>query len=387
MNRFLVSLGIGTVLIVGFFVFKINFPFDKTVTNPPPPPPDSFSESRNQFSPPPPEKTKTLVTPAVESATPIANATQSCLNTQSQNFDCYESYYRGLIKNQGLKAAFDDLKKRYDTNAYVKSQCHPLTHVIGRAAVEDSYGSVAEAYTNGDSFCWSGYYHGVLEGIIGKIGRRRLFDEIDTVCADIPGKAKYSFDYYNCVHGLGHGIMAITNTELFESLTICDRLSGVWERSSCWSGVFMENVIVDGKNHFTKYLKPDNPLYPCDAINGKYRQVCYLMQTSYMLKVTAYDFPKVFGLCRTVENEYFDTCFQSLGRDASGSTVSDIERTKAYCLLGQSYREQSNCVIGAVKDFVSYHHSDKEANEFCGALPNDLQAVCRSTAESYYTVF
>jgi len=304
-----------------------------------------------------------------------------------QDFDCYEKYYRSLVaQSNGIKLAFDDLKRRYALNGYVQSQCHPLTHVIGQAAVEH-FPNVADAYREGDSFCWSGYYHGVMEGIVGRFGREQALLGLDKICAAIPGKTKYSFDYYNCVHGLGHGLMAISNDELFESLHDCNSLTGSWERGSCYSGVFMENVIVDGKNHVTKYLKPKEPLYPCNAVEEPYKQACYLMQTSYMLKVSNRDFGKLFEWCKDADAGYVDTCYQSAGRDASGSTVSNIIKTKELCLLGKDDRQRSNCVIGAVKDFISYFHSDVQARELCAALPSNLQKTCLDTAASYYKTF
>lgn len=309
-----------------------------------------------------------------------------CVNDASQKFDCYEQYYQNLVKTQGVSAAFANLRTEFGLNSYISSQCHPLAHVIGSAAV-DKYPTVAEAYTHGDSFCWSGYYHGVLEGVVAKIGRQKLPDELNTICDGIPGKASYSFDYYNCVHGLGHGVMAFTQNELFDSLKLCDRISGTWEQSSCHSGVFMENVIVDNKNHFTKYLKPDNPLYPCDAVDAKYKNTCYLMQTSYMLKVTSGNFNKVFDLCSTLEDAYRPTCYQSLGRDASGRSTSDVTATKDACELGKNAEQRSNCVIGAVKDFISYFHSDTQARQLCNALATDLRTLCLSTTESYYKSF
>ncbi|MDO8617473.1 MAG: hypothetical protein Q7N87_01090 [Candidatus Uhrbacteria bacterium] len=315
-----------------------------------------------------------------------AELNQIC-NGYEQDFDCYEKYYRSLaMKANGIKLAFNDLKRRYAINGYVQSQCHPLTHVIGQAAVE-RFPNVADAYTQGDSFCWSGYYHGVMEGIVGRVGREQALFGLDNICADIPGKATYSFDYYNCVHGLGHGLMAISNDELFESLHDCNVLTGSWERGSCYSGVFMENVIVDGKNHFTKYLKPKDPLYPCNAVDDPYKQACYLMQTSYMLKVSNRDFRKLFDWCEKADAGYVDTCYQSAGRDASGSTVSNLIKTKELCLLGHNTRQRSNCVIGAVKDFISYFHSDVQARELCAALPSNLQKVCLDTAVSYYKSF
>jgi len=307
-----------------------------------------------------------------------------CSSTNDR-FACYESYYNSLVKKKSVKAAFTDLRNKYE-DQYIKSQCHQLIHVIGRAAAK-KYPNAGEAFSNGDSFCWSGYYHGVMEGIVSKTDINKLAEEINSICDSVSGKEKYSFDYYNCVHGIGHGIMYIKDNEVPLSLEACNNLKGHWEQSSCWGGVFMENIIANNKNHFTKYLKPDDPLYPCNAVEEKYRKTCYLMQTSYMLQVTGRDFLKVFELCGQVGEQYTDACYQSLGRDASGQSVSDIRQTKNSCLLGKDFRQQSNCIIGAVKDFISYFHSDVEAGELCAALPTELQQVCFDTAKSYYISF
>ena len=308
------------------------------------------------------------------------------IRNESNSFDCWQTYYQSLVKNQGIPAAFSDLKKRYNVNQYVKSQCHPLTHVIGQIAVE-KYPDAGEAYLHGDAFCWSGYYHGVLEGIAGKLGNEKMFASLNTICSGITGKEQYSFDYYNCVHGLGHGVMALTQDELFDSLLLCDQLNGLWEQQSCAGGVFMENVIIDNKNHFTKYLKPEEPLYPCTQAPEQYKGTCFLMQTSYMLKVTGRDFKKVFGLCATAPQDYQTSCYQSLGRDASGQSVSNIVITKNTCELGQDFAQKANCIIGAAKDFVSYFHSDKQALQLCDSLTTDLQTVCNQTVTAYYKTF
>lgn len=315
-----------------------------------------------------------------------SNAKPVCTGSLSTDFDCYEGHYAELVKDEGIAAAFNDLKSRYSENGFVKAQCHPLTHVIGRFAAKE-FAAVGEAYTQGEGFCWSGYYHGVLETVIDDIGLADLPKEMDNVCASIPGKERYSFDYYNCVHGLGHGVMAATQDELFQSLDLCDDLTGAWEEVSCASGAFMENVIVDGLNHKTKYLDPARPLYPCTDSPDKYKGTCYLMQTSYMLKINGGDFKKTFEWCRDAEG-YENICRQSLGRDASGRSSSDVLRTKATCLLGENFEERSNCVIGAVKDFISYFHSDVQAKNFCEALGDeDLTSVCLAVGETYYRQF
>ena len=302
------------------------------------------------------------------------------------DFYCYEKHYQNMVASGTISAAFVDLKVRYDQDTTVRAFCHPLVHVIGRAATQ-KYPDVSQAYTKGDHFCWSGYYHGVMEGILYETAPEDLPGVINSICQNIPGRESYSFDYYNCVHGLGHGVMYITQSELFEALVLCDNLQGGWEKESCYGGVFMENVITDFENHFTKYLKPEEPLYPCTAVPEKNKHACYLMQTSYVLKVNGYNFADAFEQCSTVEEQHKDTCYQSVGRDASGSTVSDVARTKAYCLLGTEERQQTNCVIGAVKDFISYSHSDVQAKQLCNAFSDYTQQVCLNTAASYYQSF
>lgn len=333
------------------------------------------------------EKRNIIGETGVDSNTPPMAHANTCRSVPySEKLGCYDKFYRTIVLNDSVAAAFKDIRTRYDTDPFFKSECHQLTHVIGRTAAQ-KFGRVEEAFVNGDAFCWSGYYHGVMEGISQIKGLPNFKETINDICKNIPGKESFSFDYYNCVHGLGHGVMTLSYNNLFSSLALCDGLTGGWEQSSCWSGAFMENVIADGRDHKTTYLKPEDPLYPCNAVENRYKNTCYLMQTSYMLRVSGGNFSKVFELCRTVGDTYINTCYQSLGRDASGQSISDKGRTRATCLLGQDFREQSNCVIGAVKDFISYFHSDKEAYALCDSLSNELKDVCHPTVLSYYKAF
>ena len=177
-------------------------------------------------------------------------------------------------------------------------------HTIGKGASQ-RFKTVGEAFLYGDSYCWSGYYHGVLEGVIDKIGQKNLPQELNNICADISGKAAYNFDYYNCVHGLGHGIMAENEDDVFLSLKMCDNLEGNWEEESCYSGVYMQNIIdsttVADSGNIVKHLKSDDPMYPCNAVEDKYKYQCYLGQTSYALQVTGFDWKKIFGMCSALD--------------------------------------------------------------------------------------
>jgi hypothetical protein len=300
--------------------------------------------------------------------------------SQSAAFGCYQAYYSSIVARAGVSAAFVDLKTRYPTDPRVQALCHAITHAIGETAFR-KYSDISEAFRHGDNVCGSGYYHGVLEGLASQMGRENLLSNLDSICAGMPGKERYSLDYYNCVHGLGHGIMAIAGDELFDALHQCDKLTGSVEQTTCDNGVFMENLIVDGEHggHFSKYLKPAEPLYPCTVVENKYKPACLEVQTSYALGAVRGDFVKVFALCADLEKPFRATCYQSIGRDAATISLNRVPGTVATCNLGIDREQRSNCVNGAVLDFVYFFHSNAQALDLCAALDEDVGRVCRST--------
>jgi hypothetical protein len=184
-------------------------------------------------------------------------------------------------------------------------------------------------------------------------------------------------------------LMAVQGNNLFTALSSCDRFVGSWEQQSCQGGVFMENVMDEiNPGQHSNYLKDDDLLYPCDGVADRYQEQCYLMQTSHILAKVNYDYNKVFQLCSTVKSPFDATCYQSLGRDVSGQSSSNQETTITNCMLGQTDAARENCFTGAVKDFISYYHSDKQGLAMCQAIPDtSLSDSCHAQAVAYYKSF
>ncbi len=55
-------------------------------------------------------------------------------------------------------------------------------------------------------------------------------------------------------------------------------------------------------------------------------------------------------------------------------------------MLGSDYEVRSNCIIGAVKDFISYEN-EPQAKEFCESLDADLSDVCFQAGEEASEAF
>ena len=304
-----------------------------------------------------------------------------------RDFRCYAKFYAQTTYRQNPEAAFKDMKSRYNTDNYVKGECHQLSHIVGRTAFK-KYGGLASAYEHGDNFCWSGFHHGVIEQAVGALGVKGIKAQANDICKPLADKRRYSFDHFNCVHGLGHGFMSVDGYELFAALKSCDLLSDSWDASSCYGGVYMENVMVAARENGTsRYLKPDDLLYPCNAVETSYKEQCYLMQSSYMLQQNGYNFAATFGICARADVDFVSTCNQSIGRDASGSSVSDAVQTKTKCDVAPNRQALQDCVTGSVKDFVSYFHSDVQARAYCNQYETTIAEVCNSVTTDYYRVF
>lgn len=329
--------------------------------------------------------------------TGTSNPTPECSDTSATDHACYQQRYESLVHVSGVEASFAELKDAFTEDEFVNSNCHHLTHSIGRAAAE-LYGDITSAYSQGDNFCASGYYHGVIEGTMATLGTDEILDQADDVCADLREEQNHSFDLRNCLHGLGHGSMYVLGNELFEALRTCDMLVDEWEKDQCSGGVFMENLnIDDNPGHLSKYLKADQPFYPCDEVKTEYKTQCYVRHTEYALKVVSQhdatlqdNFAKVFDLCEAeVEDGFRPACYSGLGHLATteASVPDSTDEAQAafareLCMLGEDYEALHYCVIAAARQFVYYYNSDAQAKELCEPLTSaDLRAACLQRTE------
>jgi hypothetical protein len=320
-----------------------------------------------------------VVRPAASEA-----AVADCSGASKLDFTCHQERYRALVLDSGVEVAFADLKDERENNGFVRAACHQMTHVIGRTAAE-FYGDLAGAFGQGDPICSAGYYHGAVETVMAKIGADKVLEEANTVCADLREHQRHSTYHYNCVHGMGHGFMGVFQTELFESLYACDALMDGWEREHCYNGVFMENLsAMDNPSRPSKYLKAEQPLYPCTDVERRYKSQCYDEQTSYALYTRNDDFAKVFGLCATVAEEDFrPACYQGLGGKVAAHSnkhvigeVAKTDSARKLCMLGEDHEARSNCVVGAARTTIRDYQGDKQAKALCESLDADLSAVC-----------
>ena len=253
--------------------------------------------------------------------------------------------------------------------------CHERAHVMGRLAYEQ-FGAIAFSLSGHE--CHSGGYHGATEAFFRDRGTSHLQSDIGVVCS----AGLNDFFRHQCVHGIGHGLMAWTSYELLDALELCDLLEAVSDQQSCFSGVFMENVVggLSGSmGHLTEFLS-DDPHFPCNILDDRYIVPCYFFQSSRMIQVFGGDFERLAAACAEAPAIAHAVCFGSMGRDVGGVTRGDPERAIRLCSYAENPANRLDCMDGAVQDSFWDPSGADDALAFCRALDeDDEKRRCYST--------
>ena len=286
--------------------------------------------------------------------------------------DCRRQAFGNVAFREGPKPALDLFEEKQKSDSAVEGDCHRIAHTIGAASLQHFKGGVGVALSAGRSTCWSGYYHGVVEHAFVGTPHSGLPAKSRSICVgdDI---RRTSYIAYQCVHGLGHGLMIHTGYDLPESLRVCDLLTTDWDRTSCHAGVFMENIS-SSYGVKSRWLRDNDLIYPCNVVKEKHKLYCYLMVTSRILESNGYNWKKTVTTCKKSEQAWIATCFQSLGRDASGNTRQNAPQILDICALAG--KQAPECIYGAARDIVSNDAGPKRAIPLCEGAPAASQAYC-----------
>jgi len=303
------------------------------------------------------------------------------------DFACYEQAFGNIAYRRGPKAALDLVSRMLSANASaVRGDCHTITHAIGSATLARFHGNAAAAMGDGSMICGSGYYHGLIEyALEGATNKRQLVSKVKAMCSDHKS-LDTTFLLYQCVHGLGHGVMIYSADNLPWALSMCSKLSNRWSQQSCSGGVFMQNFNLPSKlSPFqSTFVRRNDLLYPCDWV-VKYKFYCYLQVTEHILYVTRWDWKKTAATCAKARPPWSGICFQSFGRDSSGASRYRPAQAEKLCRLTGS--GLPDCVYGAARDFVNNDGNGRRAARLCGLVPPDLRGFCFYAIGTILTTF
>jgi hypothetical protein len=255
--------------------------------------------------------------------------------------------------------------------------CHRVAHMIGSASLARFGGDVGRTFAAGSSNCASGYYHGVLERSLVNVRSYQvsaLGAVARSLCTGKQVRAVAELEY-QCLHGLGHGLMITTGYNLPTALQVCDHLRGDWEATSCNGGVFMENISTS-YGVTSRYVRDEDPVYPCNWVAEEDKITCYQLVTSRILRVIGLDWERTAKICAGVESGYVRRCFESYGRDVAGQTHRDPEKILELCAIAGRYGGERDCVRFAALDMVANDKTGRQAAGLCSSTNGDVRAAC-----------
>ena len=286
--------------------------------------------------------------------------------------ECLEQAFGNLVFNEGPKPALARLQRDLETNPTVAADCHRIAHRMGSAALSRFKDKVAPAFIAGTAVCASGYYHGIIERAFLGQPTDKLAIVARQLCSD-PKITEQRFLAYQCIHGLGHGLMIYTGYDLPGSLRTCDDLRTGFDRVSCSGGVFMENFN-SSYGVTSKYLRKNDPIYPCNSVAERHKLYCYLLVTANILRVENYDQAKTADACRRSERQWVKTCFESFGRDVSGIAGKSASKALASCRLAK--QNEGDCLYGVAREIVNADADANRGGRFCARSPRRHQPRC-----------
>ncbi len=254
--------------------------------------------------------------------------------------------------------------------------CHQQAHQVGRIGY-DLYG--VSLFSDFDASCHSGVIHGAMERFLAQQGTGNISAKAEELCS----KIDTDFGEYQCLHGIGHGVLAYLDYDLPAATNLCEGLNSTFAVNSCYSGAFMENIIAaQGQgarsSHETQWVS-DDAQFPCNVMNKTrdMQEKCYQMQTSWMLRIFKNDHAKVIEACMNAPEAMREPCFLSFGRDAAGNSLRDTKIMKELCSsVPELYK--MNCVMGAVNVVIDFWGTDlhDQASEFCLGLEGKERKTC-----------
>jgi len=310
----------------------------------------------------------------------ILSQMNTCYEEGAEN-RCYEDLALDFLDQAPLREVMTVFAD-HETRPEIFSRCHAAAHYLGRQAYKEIQ-QVAETYEQCTSACWGGCYHGVIEQYIAE---NNLFPgDLDALTAEILTVCGTEDDYDKprvfgeCLHGIGHAMMFITNADLPRSLEFCDVLPSVQQREVCYGGIFMENSSSSTSlDHPSEYLKLSDPMYPCNILEEKYKKLCYQYQSSYFAIITQSDWLETIDLCLQVPIAYQDGCFQVLGSNQVGRT-QDLQLMNNTCELVQDTTLKQNCIAGVVEGLTGRYVGDASyVLKFCSTVVQDTKNICYS---------
>ena len=301
-----------------------------------------------------------------------------------------------VLRRDGLAAALDTLERLAVTDTTVQRDGHQMAHALGREAVALHAGDAAVVRDCRPVFA-SGCYHGVVEAALHAAGHIEVRG-LERLCAAAEGPTGPGAAF-ECIHGLGHGILGARGYDLEATLQDCDLLSTRRRAASCYSGAFMEAINsalgvpampgshdhVAGHEHVSVRrlaIDPADPYSPCGAVADPYATSCWLFQGFVILRANGFDAARALRVCDLAPGDRGARCYEGVGHQLTGLFQRGDRWSLDQCARGAASLA-AHCAAGAALALDAMDWSGARAARLCALAPVGWKETCyRSAAQA-----
>jgi hypothetical protein len=298
-----------------------------------------------------------------------------------------------VARDHGVRAALDSLAVLARADSQLELMGHQVAHGLGRYAVAQR-GYDASVFAECRPTFFSGCYHGVLEGwLAGHPGANAA--SLRGLCSSPAMSRLPPYAFRECAHGLGHGLTAMHQHDLFAALPDCDvALAGDLARRECYDGVFMENVVHSlGTVAFEvgdamaahhahargdrRLLKAGDPSFPCDSVDAAHAPSCWAYQPVVFYGAFNGDIGRIVRACDAAPPASAAGCYRGIGKQTLGRMTERPDSVVRVCAA--SPRHAADCIAGMVEFYVDQEWKSDSALAFCAHVPAALRDACFRT--------
>lgn len=323
---------------------------------------------------------------------------------------CYSDVIQGVLRVDGIPAAFDALALSYDTDSDFAGTCHAVTHELGKAAYDEFEKNGKTELSDKSSYCGYGFYHGFMDALYLETNdMEKARDFCSYVGAAMPHSSIARLAEGSCYHGIGHGVTDGTDPRVWgdvvaivkPGLALCVKVAAgntEWQKR-CASGVFnaLGNMYPDSKY---KLDPGTNPYELCRSgpFSEVERESCYDQMNTQAAVLAHDDLRAIVGFTNTITVSDYRA---SALRSALSYYIQTLKFKQKSLLPAEaqvcdlpSEELKESCVSGFVDGIMEFGlpgQQYKEILQLCAseAFPRDFRHFCflslQANAEQYYT--
>ena len=250
----------------------------------------------------------------------------------------------------------------------INPTCHDEGHDLGKL-IYARLGTVGGALRTCRDACYSGCMHGVMMEIFAEEETDNLHVDLEEIKAKVKTICEAEatledYKYGDCVHGVGHALMFLSDYEVSDALERCELFDSGPEKYYCATGAFMEYM---GKNDKAD-VGTKSKYYPCDE--NRYSAACFRYKSTHVVRrqySSGLSLKDLINDCLAMKGGHRLGCFHGLGNAHSVYIAFNKISISDVCGQG-SDDDKYMCIEGAIERIVKYvpHLAEETCNDLQG---------------------